>query len=155
MTIRRNAILFLSSACGLGYMPFAPGTIGSLVGLPLCWMLAQLPLVGALVILAALVGSSVWIAGQAEQLLQQKDPGVIVIDEVCGLAVALMGLPFTVANGVLGFVLFRILDIAKPVPIRTLERRIAGGAGIVVDDVVAGIMVNIVLRILSYLINII
>ena len=154
MTIRKNAILFLSSGCGLGYMPFAPGTFGSLAGLPICWLIAQLPLSVALVILAGLLAASIWIADQAEKMLQQKDPGIIVIDEICGLVIALIGLPFTFVNVALGFVLFRILDIAKPVPITTLERRLGGGTGIVMDDVAAGIMVNITLRIIAYLIEI-
>ena len=100
------------------------------------------------------MAASIWIAGQAEKMLQQKDPGIIVIDEICGLVVALIGLPFTFASAILGFVLLRIIDITKPVPIRTIERRLSGGTGIVLDDVAAGILVNITLRIIFYLTDI-
>ena len=154
MTIRRNVILFLSSGCGLGYMPKAPGTFGTLAGLPICWLMAQLRPVASLILAAVFILASIWISDQSARLLGRKDPGIIVIDEICGLVVALIGLPFTFVNVALGFVLFRVLDITKPVPIRTLERRIEGGAGIVVDDVVAGIMVNITLRIILYIIEI-
>ncbi len=149
--MRRNAILFLSSGCGLGYIPFAPGTFGSLAGLPIYWLLAQLPLPITLMILVMLIAGSIWIAGQAERMLQQKDPGLIVIDEICGMVVALIGLPFTWVNVALGFIFFRALDIAKPVPIRTLERRLKGGTGIIMDDVAAGIIANITLRIVLYI----
>jgi phosphatidylglycerophosphatase A len=94
---------------------------------------------------------SIWIAGQAERMLQQKDPGVIVIDEICGLVFTLIGLPFTWVNVALGFILFRALDIAKPFPIRTLECRFKGGTGIIMDDVAAGIIANITLRIVTYI----
>lgn len=154
MTIRRNPILFLSSGCGLGYMPKAPGTFGTLAALPICWFLAQIPFYFSLIMLAGIVTASIWIAGQAEIMLRQKDPGIIVIDEMCGLVIALIGLPFTFLNVALGFVLFRIFDIAKPVPIRTLERRMKGGAGIVMDDVAAGIIANITLRIILYIFEI-
>jgi len=152
--MRRKAILFLSSGCGLGYMPFAPGTFGSLAALPLCWLMTRLPLFATIIIAAAIVAVSMWLAGQAEQILQQKDPGFIVIDEICGLVIALIGIPFTLVNVASGFILFRIFDIIKPVPIRTLERRIKGGAGIVLDDVAAGIIANIALRIVFYLTDI-
>ena len=101
--------------------------------------------------MVVLILGSIWIADQAERMLQQKDPGVIVIDEICGLVVALIGLPFTWVNVVLGFIFFRVLDIAKPVPIRNIERRLNGGTGIIMDDIAAGIIVNITLRIIFYL----
>ena len=153
MTIRKNAILFLSRGCGLGSMPVAPGTFGTLAGLPICFLLSRLPLVASLAIVIIVILAAIWIAGESERILKQKDPGSIVIDEIGGMIVSLTGLPFTVLNAGIGFVLFRILDIAKPVPIRTIERRLSGGTGIVMDDIVAGLMVNITLRIVSYLIN--
>ena len=154
MTIRKKAILFLSSGCGLGYMPFAPGTFGTLAALPICWLMAYLTWPVVLISFVALLVASIWIAGQAEQMLPQKDPGIIVIDEICGLVVALIGLPFTFFNVSLGFVLFRVFDITKPIPIRTLERRLGGGIGIVLDDVAAGIIANITLRIILYIFEI-
>jgi len=155
MTLRKKTMLFLSSGCGLGNMPFAPGTFGTIAGLPVCWMLARMDLLPALVVTAGTIPLAIWIAGEAERILEQKDPGVIVIDEISGMVISLAGLPFNAATVLSGFALFRILDITKPFPIRYLERKYTGGTGIVLDDVAAGIMTNITLRIILYVTNII
>jgi phosphatidylglycerophosphatase A len=89
-----------------------------------------------------------WIAHAAENILKAKDPGCIVIDEIAGMILTLTGLPFNMMTIILGFVLFRALDIWKPYPIRFLERNLSGGVGVVMDDVAAGILSNLVLRIL-------
>ena len=89
-----------------------------------------------------------WICHQAETIIGHKDPGQVVIDEVCGMLVALWGLPFTPFFAVGGFALFRLFDIIKPFPIRWFDRRIKGGVGIVMDDVIAGIFTNILLRLI-------
>ena len=104
--------------------------------------------------IAVVIVLAVWLAGASEKLLGRKDPGCIVIDEIAGMLVTMAGLPFTFFTAVAGFVLFRILDILKPFPIRTLERKIPGGTGIVIDDVVAGIIANITLRIMLYMVGI-
>ena len=93
---------------------------------------------------------AVWIANGAEKLLGEKDPGSVVIDEIAGMAVTLAGLPFNFDTALMGFIIFRILDILKPFPIRNLDKRISGGVGIVLDDVVAGIFANLLLRIVIY-----
>ena len=95
---------------------------------------------------------AIWISDAAAKTLNRKDPGCIVIDEIAGMVVTLIGLPFTLTTTVLGFVLFRILDIIKPFPIRALDQRLSGGLGIVADDVVAGIFSNLILRILLLII---
>jgi phosphatidylglycerophosphatase A len=91
---------------------------------------------------------AVWIADAAEKILEQNDPGCIVIDEIAGMVVALVGLPFNPITVVIGFIIFRILDIFKPFPIRDLDKRIPGGLGVVADDVAAGIITNLLLRII-------
>jgi phosphatidylglycerophosphatase A len=91
---------------------------------------------------------AVWIANDAEKLLKKKDPGCIVIDEIAGMAVTLFGLPFNLTTALIGFIIFRILDISKPFPIRALDKRVAGGVGIVIDDVAAGIFANLLLRLI-------
>jgi len=90
---------------------------------------------------------AVWSAHVVEQQLQVKDPGCVVIDEIAGMTVTMLGFPFTFGNCLAGFLLFRIFDIIKPPPARQLERRLSGGWGIVMDDIAAGIMANIALRI--------
>ncbi len=91
------------------------------------------------------------VAGEAEKLLNTKDPGCIVIDEIAGMMVTFLGLPFDMVTALAGFLLFRVFDILKPFPIRLLERRLPGGLGVVMDDVAAGVCANVVLRILIFL----
>ena len=141
-------VLFLARGFNIGNIPFAPGTFGSILGLPLCFALAGLALPLALLCVVLLIGMAVWIAADAEKLLKKKDPGCIVIDEIAGMAVTLVGLPFNLTTAVIGFIIFRILDISKPFPIRTLDKRVSGGVGIVIDDVVAGIFANLLLRLI-------
>jgi phosphatidylglycerophosphatase A len=154
MILRKKTILFLSSGCLLGKMPFAPGSFGTLAGLPICWLLSRIDPWISLVLIALTIPFAIWIAGEAEQIMRQKDPGAIVIDEILGMTLTLAGLPFTATTAGLGFVLFRVLDITKPFPIRFLERRFKGGTGIVLDDIAAAIIANITLRIILQLIDI-
>jgi len=153
MKFGQQAVLFFSTGFYSGNIPFAPGTFGTLAGLPFCFLVSLCPSgIGMMIIIAVMV-LAVWLAGLSERLLGSKDPGCIVIDEIAGMLVTLAGLPFTFFTVVLGFVLFRILDILKPFPIRILERKIPGGAGIVIDDIAAGIIANITLRIIFYIID--
>ena len=153
MKFGQRAVLFFSTGCYSGYMPFAPGTFGTLAGLPLCYLVSLCPPgVGVMIIIAVIV-LAVWLADSSEKLLGRKDPGCIVIDEIAGMLVTLAALPFTFFTAALGFVVFRILDIFKPFPIRFVERKIPGGAGIVIDDLVAGVIANITLRIILYTIG--
>jgi len=151
MNFREKAVMFLATGFYVGNVPLAPGTFGSLIGLPLCFLLAGIQLPPAIILAVLFIGFAVWIAHAAEKILKQKDPGCIVIDEVAGMVVTLIGLPFNLMTAGSGFIIFRILDILKPFPIRTLDKRLAGGIGIVADDVVAGIFANIFIRILLYI----
>jgi phosphatidylglycerophosphatase A len=151
MNFREKGVLFLATGFYVGNIPPAPGTLGSLIGLALCFLLAGIQLPPAIILAVLFIGFAVWIAHAAEKTLKKKDPGCIVIDEVAGMVVTLIGLPFNLTTAVIGFIIFRILDILKPFPIRTLDKRLAGGIGIVADDVVAGIFANIILRVLLYI----
>jgi len=151
MNFREKAVMFLATGFYVGNVPLAPGTFGSLIGLPLCFLLAGIQLPPAIILAVLFIGFAVWIAHAAEKIFKQKDPGCIVIDEVAGMVVTLIGLPFNLMTAGSGFIIFRILDILKPFPIRTLDKRLAGGIGIVADDVVAGIFANIFIRILLYI----
>ena len=143
--------MFLATGFYVGNVPLAPGTLGSLIGLPLCFLLAGIQLPPAIILAVLFIGFAVWIAHAAEKTLKKKDPGCIVIDEVAGMVVTLIGLPFNLTTAVIGFIIFRILDILKPFPIRTLDKHLPGGIGIVADDVVAGIFANIFIRIFLYI----
>jgi len=101
---------------------------------------------GGAIFLLALISVSIWIAHGAEKISGQRDPGMIVIDEVCGMAVTLFALPFVPIFVVGGFALFRVFDIFKPFPIRWFDKNVKGGLGIILDDVIAGVFANLVLR---------
>ena len=141
-------VLFLATGCFVGYVPVAPGTFGSAVAIPLCYLLTGWPLrVGAPAV-GLFIVVAIWVAGRAESLLGSTDPGCIVIDEIAGMLVTFLAVPLTPAAALTGFLLFRGFDIIKPFPIRRVEARLSGGAGIVLDDVVAGAFANVVLRFL-------
>jgi len=150
MKFRDAAVLFLATGFYIGNLPIAPGTFGTILGLPLCFVLAGLKFPLAVVCTMLFIVFAVWIANDAEKLLKKKDPGCIVIDEIAGMAVTLVGLPFNLTTALIGFIIFRILDISKPFPIRALDKRVAGGVGIVIDDVAAGIFANLLLRVIVY-----
>jgi phosphatidylglycerophosphatase A len=146
MKIRKQIILFLATGFYVGYIPFAPGTFGTLVGLPFCLLFTLIGTKWAFLLTLVIICFAIGIAHQAEKNLQKKDPGLIVIDEMAGILVTFLAISFNAETAVLGFYIFRILDIAKPFPIRYLEKRLPGGAGIVLDDVAAGIFANFILR---------
>ena len=139
--------VFLATGFYVGNIPFAPGTFGSLLGLPLCFILAGIQLPPAIIAVVLFIGLAVWVSNNAARTLKRKDPGCIVIDEIAGMMVTLIGVPVHLTSVIIGFILFRILDIAKPFPIRMIDKRLSGGLGIVADDVVAGIFANMLTRI--------
>jgi phosphatidylglycerophosphatase A len=146
MARREQMIILFATGGYIGRCPVAPGTLGSLWGIPIAFALAQVPLGYALLITAVLIAVGIWTAGRSADLMGGKDPGAVVIDEVAGMVVAMLGLPFTFATALWGFVLFRLLDIAKPFPVGWLDRRLGGGLGIVADDIAAGAIANLILR---------
>ena len=149
---RDQTAMCLATGFYIGRMPLAPGTFGSLLGLPLCAALAWSDLGPALLAAAAVLWAAVWAAGRAEVVLGRRDAPAIVIDEIAGMMVALAGLPFTPFNAAAGFLVFRVMDIIKPFPARRIDAGMHGGAGIVLDDVVAGIYTNLVLRLAAMLV---
>ncbi len=138
--------MFLATGGYVGHIPIASGTFGSLVGIPIVYAVSKLNWHLAMILCVVIILGAVWVAHMAEQLLNAKDPGCIVIDEIAGMCVTMLGIPLTLSTGVAGFFLFRVFDVIKPPPARQLERRLKGGWGVVMDDVAAGVMANIVLR---------
>lgn len=139
----KNIILMLASGFGLGYTPKAPGTVGSLLGLVLAfWFPSNLYLVIGVSLLGVLV------AHEAEKILEEHDSPIIVIDEVAGFLIAAYA--WSGWYLVLAFVLFRILDIMKPEPLRSLQK-LPGGLGIMTDDLLAGLLANLAVRLATYL----
>lgn len=129
----------------IGYLPIAPGTFGSLAAMSLFLML-RLPFPAHLLILAVITAVGIRSAGYAEEVLEEKDSSHIVIDEVAGYCLSVLLIPHELAYYLAAFFLFRFFDILKPPPIRNIERSVAGGAGIVADDLMAGLYTNLILQ---------
>ena len=146
MNFRERAVIFLATGFFIGHIPFAPGTFGTLIGLPICYLLSRVHFGVALICVVLFIFFAVKVASAAEKISGQKDPGQIVIDEIAGLMVAFVGLPFNLQTAIIGFFVFRAFDILKPFPIRLLESKLSGGSGIVFDDVLAGLYTNMILR---------
>jgi phosphatidylglycerophosphatase A len=131
----------VATVAGVGRMPVASGTFGSLVAVPflpaLAALRAQSPLTCALLV-AALVGLAVWSAGRAEEDLGGHDHSRIVIDEVAGQVIAGLFIPPTWLAAGIAFVLFRLFDIVKPFPAGLIDGKVEGGFGVVGDDLIAG-----------------
>lgn len=147
----RTFILFLATGAYSGYAPVASGTVGSLVALPLIFLSAQLlslsSVLQVVVLVLAIVGAG-WIAGAAEQYLGEHDSGKIVVDEIVGFLTATALLELTLSRLLVAFFLFRLFDILKPPPARYFDQQVPGGAGVVLDDVCAGIYANLIVRVL-------
>ena len=146
--VKPKIILFLASGFGVGYLPRLPGTAGTLVAIPFSLGLNQLASVFfpiALLTLVAAICCAIWLSTEAAAILGQRDPGVIVIDEIAGFMVANFMAPPGAALVALAFFLFRLFDTLKVYPLSKLEK-LPGGAGIVFDDVMAGLYVFVILR---------
>jgi phosphatidylglycerophosphatase A len=139
--------LLICTVGGLGYAPVAPGTAGSLAGLAIYAAFRELGLHPALEALALLllIWAGAWSGTIAERHLGTKDPGAGVIDEVAGMLVTLFLLPASWTLAIVGFFVFRTLDIVKPFPARRLES-LPGGWGMMADDLMAAVYANLVLR---------
>jgi len=140
--------LLLATGFGVGYSPIVPGTLGTLLAIPLYLVLSEIPSPIYELTLMGFFFLSVWISERAEQFFGKKDDQRIVIDEMMGFFITLLCLEKTLLVIVIGFILFRFFDILKPFPIRHLEKRWRGGYGVVLDDVMAGIYANILLHLL-------
>ena len=134
----------IATVGGIGCSSIAPGTLGSLVGLGLAWILSAHP-AGQIIGCGVAVGLGLWSAGPTAQAMGKRDPSAVVIDEVAGMMVALALLPLNWRIYLAGFLLFRLLDILKPFPLRSVER-LPGSWGIVLDDLLAGLAANLILR---------
>ncbi len=130
----------------IGYIPFAPGTIGSLAALSFVWFLKPHDALLLLVLIAGFI-SGVLSSHTVEKNTGIKDSKHIVIDEFVGYLASIIFLPITIGYIIAAFLLFRVFDILKPPPIRNVEKMFNGGLGIMLDDLLAGIFTNILLQI--------
>jgi phosphatidylglycerophosphatase A len=141
-------ILLLATGLGAGYSPIAPGTIGTLLSIPIYLFLSRIPFPLYELTLLTFFFFSVWISENAEVFFGKRDDQRIVIDEMAGFLITMLWIPRTILSVVMGFILFRFFDILKPFPIRRLEKSWKGGFGIVLDDVIAGVYGNIILQLI-------
>lgn len=145
-SVWRNPVHFLAFGLGSGASPWAPGTVGTLAAVPLWYLLAQTPLaIYLLLVLAALV-AGIWLCGRTSRDLGVHDHGGIVWDEFVGYWITMIAVPADWIWALSGFILFRLFDILKPWPIGPVDRRVQGGLGIMLDDVLAGMMAAAVLQ---------
>ena len=139
-TLQKQLTLLLATGFGSGYAPKAPGTVGTMVAVLPLLLLQQLPLwsYGVIVVASCLVG--VLICSKADVYLGSHDNKVIVWDEFCGYWITMFAAPSGWIPIVLGFMLFRFFDIVKPWPVSWADKNIQGGIGVMLDDILAGIL---------------
>jgi phosphatidylglycerophosphatase A len=159
--------LIVATGFGVGFIPFAPGTFGSILGLLILYFLMSVfssdvfLLQNSIIIVSSILTIlGVWAANRAEKIFDRKDAGQIVLDEVCGQLISFIFIiPYLrrlggqwIWWGIAGFILFRALDILKPYPLKELEQ-VRGGLGVMLDDVIAGIYAAVLLSIALLLIT--
>jgi phosphatidylglycerophosphatase A len=149
----------VATVFGIGYAPFAPGTVASLVALPIAWLITRFAGRFVLLLAGILVGAiGAWACELYVRAKKDQDPSECVIDEVAGqwIACAFVSVAFgiysihTLLGYALAFILFRALDISKLWPINWIERITPGGLGVMLDDILAGAMAGIVIVVLAF-----
>ena len=138
--------LLLSTWFGTGLLPGIPGTFGSAGAIPLYVLLDSLGPGYQMLSFLILGGVAIWASHRTLYILGSVDPPEIVIDEVAGFILTVMFLPFTWLTLAAGFFLFRFFDILKPPPIKTIEKKVRGSFGVVLDDLLAGVYAHLLLR---------
>jgi len=141
--MKKNLIILVASGFGLGLVPKAPGTLGTVLGLVLAVLVPD-----NIYFVVGVGVLGVWVSHEAEKILEEHDSPQIVIDEIAGFLIA--AYTWQGYYLIMAFILFRILDIFKPDPIRQLQR-LPGGIGIMADDLAAGFLTNLVMRLATYI----
>ena len=146
----RNPVHFLAFGFGSGLSPWAPGTMGTVAAIPVWWLASQFGLLVYLVVLAGVIAVGPYLCGRTSADMGVHDHGGIVWDEIAGFLLTMVLVPVTPLWCLAGFVLFRLFDIVKPWPIGWLDRKVKGGTGIMVDDLVAAIYAALCLQALLW-----
>lgn len=145
-----NPTHFLALGFGSGLAPKMPGTFGSLAAIPLLLLMADIPLIAFLTLTVFACVLGVYLCDKTANDMQVHDHGSIVWDEIAGMLITFMLVPINISTLVLGFALFRLFDIVKPWPIGPIDKKLHGGLGIMLDDIIAGFMACGVLHIVLY-----
>ena len=138
--VLKNPIHLLAFGFGSGLSKYAPGTMGTLVAMPLYLLLANLPLEFYIVAVVILLIAGIFICGRSAKLLGVHDHSGIVWDEIVGYLITMTATPSGWMWMVVGFMLFRFFDIVKPWPLSWIDKSVGGGLGIMLDDAIAGII---------------
>ena len=151
-TPRKSLVLWIATGFGFGFSPFAPGTVGTLWGLPLAWAISLIPsTIGQVIIILGLIAIGIPMCSRAARELQKKDPGSVVWDEIATVPITFFMVPAELMTRpsvlVAGFILHRVFDISKVPPARQIEK-LPDGTGIMLDDVVAGVYSCLALHLL-------
>lgn len=146
----KNPVVLIAVGFGSGLAPKAPGTAGTVVAVPLYLLMQSLPLVSYLLITTCLFIAGIWICAYTAEKLGVHDHPSIVIDEIVGYLITMVAAPEGWLAVAIGFILFRLLDALKPWPISWFDRSVNGGLGIMLDDVVAGIIAMAIIQGLLY-----
>ncbi len=149
LTLRRigfRPALWIALGFGAGLVRKGPGTVGTLAAVPLVLLIDLMPLPVQITVWMVIFFGGCIVCQLAADWLDDADPGAIVWDEIAGYCLAMAFLPVTLHTLVLAFILFRLLDIFKPWPIRWVEKRVGGGFGIMLDDALAGVATNLLLH---------
>jgi phosphatidylglycerophosphatase A len=144
--MRTKVVLFLAQGFDTGRAPVAPGTFGTLPGVVLALALLPTPLPVYIGITVLLLAVGIPLCGEAAIALGRKDPPSVVWDEIVGMLVTMTAVPLSLTSILAGFALFRLFDIWKPWPIGWVDRRLQGGLGIMLDDIIAGVMACLLLH---------
>ncbi len=145
-TVLSSPTHFLAFGFGSGLSPIAPGTVGTLMAVPLYLLMVRLPWAYYILLLLAAIAVGIWLCGESARLLGVHDHGGIVWDEFVGFWITMLFVPAEWLWILLGFTLFRLFDVWKPWPIRFIDQHVHGGLGIMLDDILAGIFAMIVLQ---------
>jgi phosphatidylglycerophosphatase A len=137
--LRTKVAVVLATFFGCGFVPVAPGTAGALAAVPIWWALTHVHPAWQVVAVAVSVGAGTWAAHLAGRHFGVVDSPHIVVDEVAGLLITALFVPFSWPNALAVFALFRVLDVVKPWPASYFDRKVKNGFGVVMDDVAAGV----------------
>jgi len=147
----KDPLIFCALGFGSGLSPRAPGTVGTVVGVMMYLGLQHLPLSAYLAVVVIVVLAGIGVCGHAARALGVHDHPAIVWDEIAGILITLIHVPDGWGWLLTAFLLFRVFDIAKPWPIRPVDKGLGGGLGIMLDDVLAGLFSLICLQLIHYL----
>ena len=143
----KKLYILLGTVGGVGYAPVLPGTLGTMVGVAVYVLFSRFfsQTVSYIIMLAVFLVGGIWVSTRCNQYFEGGDNPSIVMDELVGFLITMLFVPFTFRFILLGFVLFRVIDITKPFKIGKIER-ISGGWGIMADDIAAGVLANLIIQ---------